>query len=115
MVAITYSLTPVDYDEIEKERRGGIARRIVRIIFGALAGFVGVYMICQVIVFPWKNHPLGSLLFLAMGLFCLWGGLEMPGLYPLLVCLSDPFAPRELRIDDKSITWRCGSRLQQSR
>lgn len=104
MVAIKFSLTPADYEEIERERRVRLVRRIVRISFGSFAGFVGVYTIWQTIyVFPWK-HPHGNLLIACMGLFCVWGGLEMPGLTLLLRRISDPYAECELQIDDGKIT-----------
>ncbi len=74
MIAIKYTLTHEDYREIERARRGGIVRRIVRVSFGSLAGFVGVYTIWQALVlFPW-NHPFGNLLIACMGLICVWGG-----------------------------------------
>lgn len=113
MVTIKYSLTQEDYREIEHERRGGFFRRIVRVILGSLAGLVGLYMIWQAIfLFPW-NRPFGNLLIACMGLICLWGGLEMPGLALLLRSLSHPYEPRELRIDDGSISWSCGGKSRQ--
>ena len=106
MVAIKYSLTQEDYDEIERERRGGVGRRIVRISYGVFAGLLGIYMIWQAIfIFPWK-HPSANLLFVGMGLFCIWGGLEMPGLAPLFRRLSDPYAQHEVQIDDDRIRSR---------
>jgi hypothetical protein len=79
MVAIKYTLTQEDYRDMERERRGGIGRWIVRVSFGSLAGFVGVYTIWQALfLFPW-NHPFRNLLIACMGLICVWGGLEMPG------------------------------------
>ena len=99
MVAIKYSLTQEDYDEIERERRGGVGRRIVRISYGVFAGLLGIYMIWQAIfIFPWK-HPSANLLFVGMGLFCIWGGLEMPGLAPLFRRLSDPYAQHEVSVN----------------
>ncbi len=113
MIAIKYTLTQEDYREIELARRGGIVRRIVRVSFGSLAGFVGVYTIWQALfLFPW-NHPFGNLLIACMGLICVWGGLEMPGLALVLRWLSDPYAPQELRIDDGSITCLCSGKTRQ--
>jgi hypothetical protein len=113
MIAIKYIVTQEDYREIERARRGGIVRRIVRVSFGSLAGFVGVYTIWQALfLFPW-NHPFGNLLIACMGLICVLGGLEMPGLALVLRWLSDPYAPRELRIDDGSITCLCSGKSRQ--
>jgi|SRR5579872_100468 len=115
MVAIRYSLTREDYDELERERRGGIVRRAVRISFGSAAGLVGVFTIWQALfVFPW-NHPRANLLFACMGLVCVWGGLEMPGLALFLRWISDPYALCELRIDDGNITCFRGGKSQQFR
>jgi hypothetical protein len=113
MVAIKYTLTQEDFREIERARRGGIVKRIARVSFGSLAGFVGVCTIWQALfLFPW-NHPSGNLLIACMGLICVWGGLEMPGLALVLMWLSDPYAPRELRIDDGSIVWLSGGKSRQ--
>ncbi|HVN17728.1 MAG TPA: YcxB family protein [Dongiaceae bacterium] len=110
MLQIKYRLTEEDYAEIERERRGGFVRRVVRIGFGSLAGLVGVFTIWQAIfLFSW-NRPFANVLLTCMGLICVWGGLEMPGLAQFLKRLSDPYAPRELQIDDRSITWVRGSK-----
>lgn len=105
MVTIKYSFSQEDYQELERERRGGTLRRIVRVSFGSFSGFMGVYTIWQaVFLFPW-NHPFRNLLIACMGLICLWGGLEFPGLALLLRCFSDPYGLRELRVEDASLTY----------
>lgn len=103
MITIRYSLTPEDYAELERERRGGIRKRIARVGFGSFAGFCGVFTIWQIFVLPWKNHPFGTVLIVFSGLVCIWGGLEFPGMMTLLRLFYDPYAKHELQIDDAHI------------
>lgn len=113
MVAIRYSLTPEDYDELERERRGGILRRSFRILAGSFIVLIGVFTIWQVnFLFP-RHH--GSVLITALGVVCLWGGLECPGLSWLFERLSDPYAERELTVHEGKLVVSALGKRQEFR
>jgi len=115
MVTITYSLTPEDLADLEAKRRGGPLRRVIRVAAGVLAGFVGLYWVWQAIFFFPRNHWLANLLIASVGLVCLWGGLEMPGLAWLLSRFADPHAQQELCIHEGKIVSSQGGKTRQFR
>ena len=107
MVTIRYSLTAKDLAEIEAERRGGFPRKVLRILFGAVAGFMGFILIWQAVFFFSWQRPFANLTFIGLGLLLLWCGFEVPGLNRILRQLSDPYAEREVHVYEGKVVTYC--------
>lgn len=115
MVTIRYSLKPNHLAELEAERRGGWPQRILRLVAGALFGFMGLVLVWQAVsLFPW-NRPFANLIFIALGLLFLWIGFEMPGLNRLLQQLADPCAECEEHVYEGRVVTLCKGPVRQFR
>lgn len=115
MVTIEYKLTSNDLAEIERERRGGFSRQVLRILFGAAAGFMGFFLVWQATLFFAWNRPFANLTFIGFGLLLVWCGFEAPGLNWLVRQFSDPFAEREIRVYDGKVITLCKGKSWQFR
>lgn len=115
MVTIRYRLTPEDLGELEAERRGGLAVRILRIPAGALVGGIGLVLVWQAIFFfPW-NHWFGNLAPVGMGLVFLWVGTDLPRRKWLSLRFSHPFSESEVQIYEGKLVCSRGEKTQQFR
>lgn len=115
MVTIRYKLTSNDLAEIERERQGGFPRQVLRILFGAAAGFMGFFLVWQATLFFAWNRPSANLTFIGFGLLLVWCGFEAPGLNWLVRQFSDPFAEREIRVYDGKVITLCKGKSWQFR
>jgi len=115
MVKISYSLTPEDLDCLEAERRGGVPRRALRIVFGVLLGSMGLITVWQALLFfPW-NRPFGNFMIAVMGVVFLWIGLGSPGAKWISRRMFDPFAASEVQVLEGKLVYSCGGKRKEFR
>ena len=114
MVRIRYRLTAEDFAELKAERRGGLIKRILRILAGSFLGLLGLALVWQACFF-WSRHLWPADLTVAsMGLVLLWVGIDAPGLTWLLHRLSDAHAQREIDVYEGKLAWSSGNRSHES-